>query len=207
MKPQERERLTGLWTFDCKKGQGRPVFGIDEVGRGPLAGPVVAACAYMPETLIEGVKDSKKVTEAKREALFDCLCQGAVAFGVGMASVEEIEAYNILNATKLAMLRAYQKMPEVSQSYVLIDALAPTILPAEGEGIIGGDGQSYAIAAASLIAKVTRDRLMITYEAQYPGYGFKQHKGYATKQHREAILALGPTPIHRRSFLKGIWHE
>ena len=206
MTEKERQRLDGLWQFDEEKGQGRPLYGMDEVGRGPLAGPVVAACVWMPETWIEGVRDSKKIAEKKRERIAEAIKVQALAYGIGVADVAEIEAMNILNATKLAMRRAYEQMPK-QDSYVLIDAIDPAFLPAKGEGVVKGDAQSYAIAAASILAKVTRDDLMKAYEAEYPGYGWAQNKGYGTKQHIEAIHRQGITPLHRPSFLRGILHE
>lgn len=206
MTEKEKLRLEGLWAFDCEKGGGLPVFGIDEVGRGPLAGPVVAACVCMPETLIDGIKDSKKIAEKKRERIAEQIRANALCYGIGLASVEEIEQLNILQATKLAMRRAYEKMPH-KNAYVLIDAIDPAFLPAAGEGIIKGDAQSYAIAAASVLAKVTRDAMMKDYDSRYPGYGFAKNKGYGTAEHRQAILQQGITPIHRPSFLRGILHE
>lgn len=206
MTDKEKQRLEGLWRFDMEKGKGRPVYGIDEVGRGPLAGPVVAACVWMPESWIEGIKDSKKIAEKKRERIAEEIKGKALAYGIGFADVAEIERLNILNATKLAMKRAYAQMPE-QQSYVLIDAIDPGFLPAEGEGVVKGDAQSYAVAAASILAKVTRDSLMKAYETEYPGYGWAKNKGYGTKQHIEAIRRQGITPQHRPSFLRGILHE
>lgn len=205
MTEKERERLEKLWSFDLEKGRGAAVFGMDEVGRGPLAGPVVAACVWMPETWIEGIKDSKKIAEKKRERIAEQIKQNALGYGIGIAEVEEIETLNILNATKLAMRRAYEQMPK-QDSYLLIDAIDPSFLPASGEGIIKGDAQSYAIAAASILAKVTRDQMMKEYDLRYPGYGWAQNKGYGTKQHIQAIHAQGVTPLHRMSFLKGILH-
>ena len=206
MTEKERQRLEDLWRFDMEKGQGRPVYGMDEVGRGPLAGPVVAACVWMPETWIEGVKDSKKIAEKKRERIAEQIKDKALAYGIGLADVAEIERLNILNATKLAMQRAYEQMPK-QDSYVMIDAIDPAFLPAEGEGVVRGDAQSYAIAAASILAKVTRDALMKAYEMDYPGYGWAQNKGYGTRQHIEAMHRQGITPQHRPSFLKGILHD
>ncbi len=205
MTEKERERLEKLWSFDLEKGRGAAVFGMDEVGRGPLAGPVVAACVWMPETWIEGIKDSKKIAEKKRERIAEQIKQNALGYGIGIAEVEEIETLNILNATKLAMRRAYEQMPK-QDSYLLIDAIDPSFLLASGEGIIKGDAQSYAIAAASILAKVTRDQMMKEYDLRYPGYGWAQNKGYGTKQHIQAIHEQGVTPLHRMSFLKGILH-
>ena len=160
----------------------------------------------MPETLIDGIKDSKKIAEKKRERIAEQIRANALCYGIGLASVEEIEQLNILQATKLAMRRAYEKMPH-KNAYVLIDAIDPAFLPAAGEGIIKGDAQSYAIAAASVLAKVTRDAMMKDYDSRYPGYGFAKNKGYGTAEHRKAILEQGITPIHRPGFLRGILHE
>ncbi len=206
MKQTEYERLARMIAFD--RQYGALVCGMDEVGRGPLAGPVVAACVIMPQEeseWIEGINDSKKVAEKKRERLAEQIRQKAIAYGVGLADEAEIEKYNILGATKLAMRRAYQAVNR-PEAFVLIDALNPSFIPAEGEGIIKGDGQSYAIAAASLLAKVTRDTLMKELDKQYPVYGFARNKGYGTKEHRDAILLYGACPVHRMSFLQGILH-
>lgn len=178
------------------------VCGVDEAGRGPLAGPVCAAAVILPRGLeIEGLNDSKKLSEKRREALFDVICQKAVAYSIAFASVEEIEKFNILQATFMAMTRAVEGL-SVKPTFALIDGnKIPPTLPVEAESIIGGDGISASIAAASVLAKVTRDRLMVEMEETYPGYDFKKHKGYGTKVHREALLTRGPCPIHRLSFL------
>ena len=186
MTEKERQRLEDLWRFDMEKGQGRPVYGMDEVGRGPLAGPVVAACVWMPETWIEGVKDSKKIAEKKRERIAEQIKDKALAYGIGLADVAEIERLNILNATKLAMQRAYEQMPK-QDSYVMIDAIDPAFLPAEGEGVVRGDAQSYAIAAASILAKVTRDALMKAYEM-------------APRQYKSESLFRPDHPLPRHQF-------
>ena len=154
---------------------------------------------------IEGIKDSKKVAEKKREQLAEQIRQKAIAYGIGMADEAEIETHNILGATKLAMRRAYQAMNR-PDALVLIDAIDPAFLPAPGAGIIKGDAQSYAIASASLLAKVTRDTMMKELDVQYPAYGFARNKGYGTKEHRDAILLHGVCPAHRMSFLQGILH-
>ena len=206
MKQAEYERLKQMIAFDQQYGP--LVCGMDEVGRGPLAGPVVAACVLMPQdevSWIEGVKDSKKIAEKKREQLALRIQEKALAYGVGLADEAEIETHNILGATKIAMRRAYQAMNR-PEAFVLIDALDPIFLPARGKGIIKGDGQSYAIAAASILAKVTRDAMMRALDVQYPVYGFARNKGYGTKEHREAILQHGVCPSHRMSFLQGILH-
>ncbi len=181
------------------------VCGVDEAGRGPLAGPVCAAAVILPADLvIEGLNDSKKLTEKKRERLFDVIKEQAIAYAIAFASVEEIETYNILQATFLAMTRAVQGLTPAAD-FALIDGnKIPPQLGVPAEYVIGGDGLSPSVAAASVLAKVTRDRYMLDMEQQYPGYGFAKHKGYGTKDHREAIVRLGPSPIHRLSFLKNI---
>ncbi len=181
------------------------VCGVDEAGRGPLAGPVCAAAVILPTDLvIEGLNDSKKLTEKKREVLFDVIKEQAIAYSIAFASVEEIETYNILQATFLAMTRAVQGLTPPAD-FALIDGnKIPPQLGVPAEYVIGGDGLSPSVAAASVLAKVTRDRYMLDMEQQYPGYGFAKHKGYGTKDHREAIVRLGPSPIHRLSFLKNI---
>lgn len=179
-----------------------PVCGVDEAGRGPLAGPVCAAAVILPEGIvIEGLNDSKKLTEKRREALYDIICDQAVAYSIAFATVEEIEEHNILQATFRAMTRAVEGL-SVAPAFALIDGdKIPPMLPVPAKSVVGGDGISASIAAASVLAKVTRDRLMIEMDKRYPGYDFKKHKGYGTKAHREALLTLGPSPIHRLSFL------
>lgn len=180
----------------------RLVCGVDEAGRGPLAGPVTAAAVILnPDDPIEGLNDSKKLSEKKREALFDPICQRSLAWGIGWASPEEIDQFNILNATFLAMQRAVKQM-SLMPEYVLVDGNRDPKLGLETRCIVGGDGKSASIAAASILAKVSRDRLMCELAGQYPAYGFEVHKGYPTQKHREAVLRWGPSPIHRRSFLK-----
>lgn len=176
--------------------------GIDEAGRGPLAGCVMTACVVMPrEPFVFPVYDSKKLTEKQREKAYDLILKTALFVGVGRAEVEEIDSINILQATKLAMRRAAQGAPV---DCFLVDAVTDIGLPGEEKAIIGGDASSYAIAAASIIAKVTRDREMAQMDALYPQYGFKKHKGYGTAEHIMAIHEFGPCPIHRRSFLTRI---
>lgn len=177
------------------------VCGVDEAGRGPLAGPVCAAAVMLPRGLeIAGLNDSKKLTEKKREALFDEIKEKAIAYGVAFASVEEIEELNILNATFLAMNRAINSLSE-SPELALIDGNRNSGIEMPSRCVIKGDGCCADIAAASILAKVTRDRYMLQMAEQYPGYGFEKHKGYGTKQHYEAIRELGASPIHRMSFL------
>lgn len=177
--------------------------GIDEAGRGPLCGPVCAAAVVLPPELeIEGLNDSKKLTEKKREQLFDVICENAVAYGVGFASVEEIEKLNILNATYLAMKRAYEAAG-ISADLVLVDGnRLPPDIPAKMRYVIKGDALSASIAAASILAKVSRDRVLYELDKQYPQYGFAKHKGYGTAAHYDALREFGVSPVHRRSFLK-----
>ncbi len=180
------------------------VCGVDEAGRGPLAGPVCAAAVILPEGhIIEGVNDSKKLSEKKREALFDVIKSEALAYSIAFATVEEIESMNILNATMLAMKRAVDGL-SVKADYALIDGnrLPPLDIPCEY--VIKGDAKSMSIAAASILAKVSRDRLCYEYAEKYPEYGFDKHKGYGTKLHTEKIKEYGPCEIHRLSFLTKI---
>lgn len=179
------------------------VCGVDEAGRGPLAGPVYAAAVILPPDCdIEGLNDSKKLSERKREALFDVIREKAVAFAVASASVEEIESVNILNATFLAMNRAVAAL-DPAPDFVLVDGnRAPKGLTLPCETLVGGDAASCSIAAASILAKVSRDRCIREMDALYPQYGFARHKGYGTKEHMDAIRAFGPCEIHRMSFLR-----
>lgn len=186
------------------------IAGVDEVGRGPLAGPVVAAAVVLSDDfdLIE-INDSKKLSEKKREELFPLIKEKSVAYAIGMVSQEIIDEINILEATKMAMrgavLNLNEKLKEKSIGEIdmlLIDALTLDNMPMEQKGIIKGDAKSISIAAASVLAKVTRDRLMMEYDSEYPGYGFASNKGYGTKAHDEGIEKQGICPIHRRSFLK-----
>ena len=175
--------------------------GMDEAGRGPLAGPVYAACVILPpQPLIEGVNDSKKLSEARREALYPQVLQHALAFGVGTASEAEIDELNILNATKLAFQRAFQKL-EIPCGVALVDAVKGLSIEAEQVPLIHGDAISYLIAAASILAKVERDRSMKELDRLYPQYGFAANKGYGTKAHIEALKKYGPCPAHRKSFI------
>ena len=181
------------------------ICGVDEAGRGPLAGPVCAAAVILPEgCIIEGVNDSKKLTEKKRDALFDVIVETAVSCSIAFGTVEEIERDNILAATMNTMKRAVEGL-SVKADYAMIDGnrLPPLGIPAEY--IVKGDAKSMSVAAASILAKVSRDRLMLEYAEKYPQYGFEKHKGYGTKLHIEKILEYGETPIHRPSFLKKIY--
>lgn len=194
-----------LTQFDTAiREEGFPVIaGVDEAGRGPLAGPVVAAAVILPpEVEIEGLNDSKKLTPARREALFSVITQTALSYCVSGASVEEIESLNILQATFLAMRRAVEGL-SVPVDLLLIDGnQMPGGLSVPARTVVKGDGRSASIAAASILAKVTRDRYMVQMDAQYPGYGFAQHKGYGTKAHYAALAQKGLSPLHRPSFLK-----
>ncbi|MDO4460117.1 MAG: ribonuclease HII [Clostridia bacterium] len=178
------------------------VCGVDEAGRGPLAGPVYAAAVILPEGLvIEGLNDSKKLSEKKREKLFDEIIENAVAYSIASASEKEIDEINILQATYLAMRRAVEGL-QIKADYALIDGNRMPPLEIPGETIVKGDAKSPSIAAASILAKVSRDRVMYEMDEKYPEYSFAKHKGYGTKVHTEAILKHGPCEIHRRTFLK-----
>jgi ribonuclease HII len=185
---------------DSIRGQGYCLIaGLDEAGRGPLAGPVVAGCVILnPHVIIPGLNDSKKLTEGQRDRLCKSICESASDFGVGIVDADEIDRINILEATKKAMLLAVEDL-KAPPDYLLIDALTLGInIPQKG--LIKGDSRSASIAAASIIAKVTRDRIMVRYHELYPEYGFCGHKGYGCKSHMEAIKKFGPCPIHRKSF-------
>lgn len=184
------------------------VCGVDEAGRGPLAGPVCAAAVILPAGLeIEGLDDSKKLSEKKRDTLYDIIKQKAEAFCVAYGSLEEIEKYNILEATFIAMNRAIDGL-KIHPDYALIDGnRIPKGIKIPCETVVKGDAKSCSIAAASVLAKVTRDRLMSEYDSMYPRYNFKKHKGYGTKEHTELILKYGPCEIHRLSFLKKLLGE
>ncbi len=181
------------------------ICGVDEAGRGPLAGPVCAAAVILPEgCIIEGVNDSKKLTEKKREALFDVIIETAVSCSIAFGTVEEIERDNILAATMNTMRRAVEGL-SVKADFAMIDGNRIPPLDIPSRCIVGGDAKSMSIAAASILAKVSRDRLMLKYAEQYPEYAFEKHKGYGTKLHVERILEYGECPIHRPSFLKKIY--
>ena len=192
------------WNFEISlRNEGEDIVcGCDEAGRGPLAGPVVAAAVILPEGLyIEGLDDSKKLTDKKREKLYYEIIESSVDWAVGHAEVYEIEKYNILNASMLAMNRAVAKLKN-QPNLALADGNIVRGFPMRAVPVIKGDALCPSIAAASILAKVTRDRLMDEAEKLYGGYGLGKHKGYATKAHREAILSLGVSPVHRPSFLK-----
>lgn len=183
----------------------KSVCGVDEAGRGPLAGPVCAAAVILPEgVVIDGVNDSKKLSEKKRESLFDVIREQTLAYSIAYATVDEIEEINILNATMLAMRRAIDGL-EIKADYAMIDGNKIPPLDIDAECIVKGDAKSMSIACASILAKVSRDRLLYKYAEEYPMYGFDKHKGYGTKVHREAILKYGPCPYHRKSFLKKLY--
>ncbi|MCR5665136.1 MAG: ribonuclease HII [Oscillospiraceae bacterium] len=196
--------MTELWTLENEiydEGFTR-LCGVDEAGRGPLAGPVCAAAVMLPRGLvIEGLDDSKKLTEKQREALFDVITASALSYGIAFASVEEIERLNILGATFLAMNRAISRL-EPQPELALIDGNRNAGVEVNSRCVVKGDARCADIAAASVLAKVSRDRLMLELAAQYPQYGFERHKGYGTKLHYEALRAYGPSPVHRPSFLR-----
>ncbi len=200
----ERERLEGMKFYEYQY-QGRGYLcGIDEVGRGPLAGPVVAGAVILPaDCEILYLNDSKKLSEKKRELLYDEIMEKAVATGIGAVSPARVDEINILQATYEAMRIAISKL-SVKPDLLLNDAVTIPGIEIEQIPIIKGDAKSVSIAAASIIAKVTRDRMMIQYEELYPGYEFASNKGYGSARHMEALRELGPCPIHRRSFIKGI---
>lgn len=179
----------------------RRIAGIDEAGRGPLAGPVSASAVILPDGFGNDLlNDSKKLTEKRREALYEELTgSDDVVWALAYADAEEIDSVNILRATHAAMARAARSL-STAPDFCLIDGLPVPGFPIASQGIVKGDGKSLSIAAASIIAKVSRDRLMLAYAAEYPEYGFERHKGYGTKLHLEALRAHGPCPIHRRSF-------
>ena len=209
-----REKLQTMQIYerDLRAAGKRYIAGVDEVGRGPLAGPVVAACVILPEDFdVLGVDDSKKLSEKKREQLYDAILSEALAYGIGMQDNASIDEINILEATKedmrCAILEAEQALRAKTGcgiDHILIDALTLREVAIPQTGIVKGDGASLSIAAASILAKVTRDRMMIEYDSIYPGYAFAKNKGYGTKAHYEGLQAQGMTPIHRRSFLKNL---
>ena len=202
MKQEEIERLNSMLEIEnmlYDKGY-KYICGVDEAGRGPLCGPVVAAAVILKKgDIIEGVNDSKKLSEKKREKLYDDIINHAVSVGVGISDVDVIEKLNILNATKKAMCEAISNL-DIKPEYVLIDGNQPIDISIPFDTVVKGDLKSESIAVASIIAKVTRDRLLREYDKKYPEYGFAKHKGYGTKAHIEAIKKYGLTPIHRPSF-------
>ena len=203
---QELARLDEILTYERGLWEAGYdlIAGIDEVGRGPLAGPVVAAAVILPkECKIEGVNDSKKLSAKKREELYDIILEKAVSYGIGVVSNERIDEINILQATYEAMREALSQL-KPKADYILADAVTIPMVSTPQRGIIKGDAKSMSIGAASIIAKVYRDRLMEAYEEVYPGYGFASNKGYGAAEHIEGLKKLGPTPIHRKTFLKNL---
>ncbi len=207
MKEKEEERLKALkqQENELRKKGFNTICGIDEAGRGPLAGPVVVASVIMPaDSMIEGVNDSKKVSEKKREALYDKIIEEAISYGVAIIGQDEIDEINILNATKKGLTMSLKELT-VKPDLILVDALEHIdTMGIPYESIIKGDAKCYSISCASIIAKVTRDRIMREWDKVYPKYNFAQHKGYGTAKHIEAIKQYGLCPIHRRSFTKNI---
>lgn len=201
---KERERLEAMRSFEHQYEGYGAVCGIDEVGRGPLAGPVVAGAVILPtDCEILYLNDSKKLSEKKRELLYDEIMEKALATGIGVISPARIDEINILQATYEAMRMAIGNL-EIQPSVLLNDAVTIPLVELPQVPIIKGDAKSVSIAAASIIAKVTRDRMMAEYEEIYPGYSFASNKGYGSAQHIAALKELGPTPIHRRTFIKNI---
>ena len=199
-----KEEPKDLWLYENEAfSEGfETVCGVDEAGRGPLAGPVCAAAVILPKGLvIDGLNDSKKLTDKKRRELYDVITQSAVSYGIAMASAQEIDEINILQATFLAMQRALDKLA-VKPDLALTDGNRAKDFGLPVRTIVKGDSLSASIAAASILAKVTRDRLMEQLDAQYPQYGFAVHKGYGTRRHYAALREYGPCEIHRRTFLK-----
>ena len=203
---KQKQRLAEMKVHEAElhdKGY-KYIAGVDEVGRGPLAGPVVAAAVILPEDFdVPGVDDSKKLSEKRREELFDIITERAVAYGIGMADHSIIDEINILQATKLAMKEAISSLQQ-QPDYILFDAMRIDDLEIPQESVIKGDAKVLAVAAASIVAKVTRDRMMVEYSAEYPGYAFEKNKGYGTKAHYEGLREYGMCPIHRRTFLRNL---
>ena len=196
--------MTELWTLENEiYAEGyKLICGVDEAGRGPLAGPVYAAAVILPRDAdIPGLNDSKKLTEKKREALFDVITRSALSYGIASASVEEIEKLNVLNATFLAMNRAVAQL-DPQPELTLVDGNRNTGIETMSRCIVKGDSKCADIAAASVLAKVSRDRYMLALAEEFPEYHFEKHKGYGTKLHYEALREFGPLPVHRVSFLR-----
>jgi len=203
----ERERLKKMRIYEEKYADYELICGVDEVGRGPLAGPVFTAAVILPKDCeILYLNDSKKLSEKKREELFLEISEKALAIGIGSCTPEEIDTLNIKQATRKAMLHAVQNL-ELQPGLVLVDAETITGLDIRQVPIIKGDAKSVSIAAASIVAKVTRDHLMMEYDKLYPQYGFASNKGYGSAAHMQALREYGPCPIHRRSFIKNIVSE
>ena len=212
-----KQRLVEMQEYenDLKEKGYRFIAGVDEVGRGPLAGPVVTAAVVLPDGFdVLGVDDSKKLTEKKREALYDVIMEKAVCYGIGIRDNSVIDEVNILQATKLAMQEAIENADEMlrektgeSIDFVLFDAMKIDKVEKPQMSLIKGDSRSLSIAAASIVAKVTRDRMMVGYHKVYPYYGFDSNKGYGTKAHYEGLENYGVTPIHRKSFLNSFFNK
>ena len=205
MKEKEEQRLEKLKEYENElQNKGfEYICGIDEAGRGPLAGPVVVASVIMPkDSIIEGINESKKVSEKKREKLYDLILEQAISYGVGIIGQDEIDDINILNATKKGLTNSLKELTQ-RPDLILVDALTNIdTLGIPYESIIKGDAKCYSISAASIIAKVTRDRIMREWDKIYPQYGFATHKGYGTSAHINAIKEYGPCPLHRKTFIK-----
>lgn len=203
-KEEEFLRQSVLWEYENElKNKGyNLIAGVDEAGRGPLAGPVYAAAVILKEgAVIDGINDSKKLTEKKREELFDIIIENSVAYAISSVDEKVIDEINILNATHMAMNNAVDKL-QPKADYVIIDGNSIKNMKTPHETVVKGDAKSISIAAASILAKVSRDRYISEMAKIYPQYGFEKHKGYGTKAHNEAILEHGPSPIHRKTFLK-----
>lgn len=202
------EKLVTMQEYErnLRSNGAKYIAGVDEVGRGPLAGPVVSACVILPEDFdVLGVDDSKKLSEKKREMLYDQILERAIAWGIGRADNQLIDEINILEATKVAMTEAVRQAESMlgeKIDHILFDAMQIDAIDTPQTSLIKGDAKSLSIAAASIVAKVTRDREMVEYNETYPGYGFDSNKGYGTKAHYAGIAEQGITPIHRKSFLK-----
>lgn len=197
------------WEFEEKAWQNgySAVCGVDEAGRGPLAGPVCAAAVILPAGIvIEGLNDSKKLSEKKREALFDIIAENAVSWSVSLVDEKTIDEINILQATYRAMRQAVEGLPQPAD-FAYIDGNRMEALDLPYECVVSGDAHIPSVAAASVVAKVTRDRLMCDFAVRYPVYGFERHKGYGSRAHHEALLQYGPCPIHRRTFLKKFYEK
>ena len=205
MKEKEEERLKNLKNYEneLREKGFKYICGIDEAGRGPLAGPAVVASVILPEnSMIEGINDSKKVSEKKREKLYDLIIEEAISYGVGIIGQDEIDDINILNATKKGLTLSLQELTK-RPDLIIVDALSKiNTLGIPYESIIKGDAKCYSISAASIIAKVTRDRIMREWDKVFPQYGFATHKGYGTSAHINAIKEYGICPIHRKTFVK-----
>ncbi len=205
MREKEEERLKNLKNYEneLREKGFKYICGIDEAGRGPLAGPVVVASVILPEnSMIEGINDSKKVSEKKREKLYDLIIEEAISYGVGIIGQDEIDDINILNATKKGLTLSLQELTK-RPDLIIVDALSKiNTLGIPYESIIKGDAKCYSISAASIIAKVTRDRIMREWDKVFPQYGFATHKGYGTSAHINAIKEYGICPIHRKTFVK-----